>query len=42
MELYYIAITLMFVAGVGVGAFVERIRWNQLIEDGIIPKPRKG
>lgn len=35
----------LFFAGFGgflffLGAYVERIRWNKLIDDGIIPAPK--
>lgn len=30
------------IAGYFLGKYFERSRWNDLIDDGIIPRPRKG
>jgi hypothetical protein len=27
--------------GVGIGKYIERKAWNKLIDDGILPKPKK-
>lgn len=34
-------ITALVMCGFYCGVFVERVRWNQLIQKGVLPKPNK-
>lgn len=40
MILTIILLGICFVLGIIVGVYWERVEWNKLIKDGIIPKPK--